>query len=376
MLVVTAGNQNHLLMEGAQTGDGAGGAGGDGVVVVAHPVPRPHQLNAVLYPRKFGGEVPHHLVGHQPVQSADGRHVILDVVLAGQEDVFQVEHRALVHGVAHPDGPVSDEDALLQLLPAAEPGHAAAGTDRKAAGNLVILVQHQQAVRSLVGEDVLLGGDVLLHRFVYVQVVRGQIGDHRDIRALLHGHQLKRRQFQHGHVLWHHPVHVGQQRFADVASHIDALPRRFQQLGNDRSGGGLSVAASHRDGFAGADLEKNLHLRGDGTPPFPGRQQLGHVRTQAGGTEDHIVVQPVQIVRAQAQLGPQTLQLLRLAAEVLPLPLVAGGYLNIRPQQHFDERCVGHADAQHRHPFAPQGRQILLYGGTHGSFLPFFFVYN
>ena len=89
-----------------------------------------------------------------------------------------------------------------------------------------------------------------------------------------------------------------------------------------------------------------------------------------------IVVQPVQIVRAQAQLGPQTLQLLRLAAEVLPLPLVAGGHLNIRPQQHFDERCVGHADAQHRHPFAPQGRQILLYGGTHGSFLPFCFVYN
>ena len=66
-----------------------------------------------------------------PVKNADGRHVILDVVLAGQEDVFQVEHRALVHGVAHPDGPVSDEDALLELLPAAEPGHAAAGTDRK-----------------------------------------------------------------------------------------------------------------------------------------------------------------------------------------------------------------------------------------------------
>ena len=68
VLVVAAGNQNYLLMEGAQTGDGAGGLEAM-ESLVAHPVPRPHS-SMRLYPRKFGGEVPRfHLVGHQPVRA-------------------------------------------------------------------------------------------------------------------------------------------------------------------------------------------------------------------------------------------------------------------------------------------------------------------
>ena len=39
-------------------------------------------------------------------------------------------------------------------------------------------------------------------------------------------------------------------------------------------------------------------------------------------------------------------------------------------EKHLDERGVGHADADHRRPLPPQGRQIILYGGTHSTFLP------
>ena len=278
-----------------------------------------------------------------------------------------------MHLIAHPDGAVSHKDALLQLHLAAEQRHTAAGLGGEAAGNVVVPVQHQQTVRPLVGKDVLLGLDVLLHGLVYVQVVGRQIGDDRDIRALLHGHQLEGGQLQDSDISRLHPVCIGQQRFADIAAQIDVLPRRLEQLGNNRRGGGLAVAPRYRDGFAGADLEEHLHLRGDDTPPLPCRQQLGHVGPQAGGAEDHIVLQPVQVVRPQPQLGPQALQLLRLAAEVIPLTFVAGCHRNAGTQQHFDQRRVGHADADDRHPLAPQRRQVLLYGGTHHTVPPLFY---
>ena len=49
LFIIAAGNQNDLLVEGMKPSNGPGGAGGNGVVVIAHPVQRPHQLDAVLH---------------------------------------------------------------------------------------------------------------------------------------------------------------------------------------------------------------------------------------------------------------------------------------------------------------------------------------
>ena len=49
LFIIAAGNQNDLLVEGMKSSNGPGGAGGNGVVVIAHPVQRPHQLDAVLH---------------------------------------------------------------------------------------------------------------------------------------------------------------------------------------------------------------------------------------------------------------------------------------------------------------------------------------
>ena len=48
VLIITPGDENDLLREGAQPGNGAGGAGGDGVVIVPHPVIGTYQLDAML----------------------------------------------------------------------------------------------------------------------------------------------------------------------------------------------------------------------------------------------------------------------------------------------------------------------------------------
>ena len=76
-------------------------------------------------------------------------------------------------------------------------------------------------------ENIFLGLDILLHGVVVVQVVGAYVGDHGDMGALVHGHQLEGGQLQHGVVLLHHVGHVGQQRPADVPPHIHVLPRLF-----------------------------------------------------------------------------------------------------------------------------------------------------
>ena len=82
MLVVPPGDQDDLLRERTQPRDGAAGAGCDGVVIVAHAVQLPHQLDAVLHPAEGAGEVPDHLVGHQVLHHGNGRHVVLQIVQA------------------------------------------------------------------------------------------------------------------------------------------------------------------------------------------------------------------------------------------------------------------------------------------------------
>ena len=46
MLIVTAGNQNDPAVEAVQPRDGARGAAGNGIVVIAHAVQLAHQLDA------------------------------------------------------------------------------------------------------------------------------------------------------------------------------------------------------------------------------------------------------------------------------------------------------------------------------------------
>ena len=112
--------------------------------------------------------------------------------------------------------------------------------------------------------------------------------------------------------------------------------------------------------MAWADLEKRFHFRGDHAALCLGRQKFGNIGAQPGCAEDHILIQTSQIVRPQAQFGPQTLQFLRQAAEILAAILIAGGNADSCPQQHFNKRRVGYADADHSHCFPLEPGQIFF----------------
>ena len=62
---------------------------------------------------------------------------------------------------------------------------------------LTVQIENHPVSLALVAENVGLSRRVLLHRVVVVQVVGGQVGEYRDIGALVHRHQLERGQLQY-----------------------------------------------------------------------------------------------------------------------------------------------------------------------------------
>ena len=139
-------------------------------------------------------------------------------------------------------------------------------------------------------ENILLGVDILLHVLVNVQMVGRQVGDHRHVRAFPHGNQLEAGKLHHSAVLRLDGLNLRQQGLADIAPQVDGFSLRLQQLGNDRDALSQSIAAGDSIDFAGTQLEKHLHLAGDGSAPLSGGLQLGKMIPHAGCAEDHVLV--------------------------------------------------------------------------------------
>ena len=298
VFVIAAGDQDHLLREGAQARRGAAGAAGDGIVIVPHPLIGAHQLDTVLHAAEFTGKLPDGLIRHQTVHSGGCRHVILHIVDAGQLDIPGGHDGALARAVTADDGVAPQEHALFRLALTAEIHRPVGDALSLLPGDGVVEVENGLVARLLVAEDVLLGGHILRHVLMHVQMIGGQIGHHGDVGAVRHGHQLEAGQLQHRVVGGAHAPGLAQQGMADVAAHMDGIARLLQQLSDDGGSGGLSVAAGDGDDGAGAHPEEHLHLGGQFTALSHGLCQLGHIGPQARRAEDNVLIQPLQIVRA------------------------------------------------------------------------------
>ena len=79
-------------------------------------------------------------------------------------------------------------------------------------------------LRFLVCKDIFLCGNILREIPVDVKMVGRQIGDHGNVRAVGHGHQLEGAQFQYGNVLGLHPTGFRQKWVADVPPQMPSLP--------------------------------------------------------------------------------------------------------------------------------------------------------
>ena len=353
VLIVAPRDQNQLLIEASQARDGAGGRGGDGVVVIPDAVLLPHQLDPVLHAAEAPGDGPD-ILGADPVPyRQDGGHVVFHVMDAGQQDIGLIQD--LLQGLPlAPDDAVPEKDALLRLRQPGELQHPAPGLGDKGMGDRVVPVQDQNVVRLLVEIQVLLGGHVLLHILVDIQVVGGEVGDDGGVGAVGEVHQLEGGQLQHHQIRGLHFVRLIQQRGADVAPQPDPEALLFQQLGDQRGGGGLPVGAGDGDDLRGADGEEGLHLGGDHRAGVPQGFDLRGIRVQARGAEHHVAGKAVQIALPQVKLRAVGFQPEDFGVQLLPGRLVAAGDVAPIAQQQPYQGAVADAHAQHQDPFVFQ----------------------
>ena len=357
VLIVAAGNQNDLLREGAQSRDRAGGRGSDRIVIIAHAVLDPDELDPVLDPAEAAGNGTDALIRDLAADGQDGSHVVFHVMQPGKQDVGLI-HQPLRGLALSPDRPVAEEDAALRLALPGELQHPALCLGNEGMRDLVVHVEDQRIVRCLVQIEVLLCGHVFRHILVDVQMVRGQIRDHRHVRTVGEVHELERRELQHDLVRRLHLVRLVQKGRADVAAQPDAVTFFFVEFRNQRGGRRLAVGAGDGCDPAGADREEGLHLGGDDGSGLAQGLDLRGVRVKTRRAEYDVARKTVQIVRPQVELRAAAFEVQDLVVQLIPGRLVAAGDVNAVVQQQTDQRTVADADAQHQNALAAQRFKI------------------
>ena len=356
LFIITAGNEQQRLIKAGKACQRTAGAAADGVVVPPDAAHLANKLDAMLHTGKLPCHLCHHCVGYLSIQRGHGGQIIFHVVHTGNADLFCRHHRLPVQA----QHAVQQRRTLLGAVLTGEPAHRAGGRLCQGAGCRIVPIEHHNALRSLMAEQIALGFHILVHPPMPIQMVGGQIGDDCHGRRLAHTHQLEGRQFQHHPVGGLHLVCLIQQRCSDVAAHPDGLARCTQHFGDHRGGGGLAVRAGHCHDGTGTDLEKDLHLAGHFGTACPCLLQCRHIGTHTGGAEYHVGFYAFQILRAQHQRDAHSLQFCSQITQFLPGLFIPGGYKSTAAGQQFQQRTVAYANAHYRHALAAQGCQICL----------------
>ena len=220
-------------------------------------------------------------VADQSLHRRHGSHVVFDVMDTGQQNILHIEY---LLPPAHNPVPLLP-NAVGGSLPGEEMGLPRPG---KSGGNGIVGIEHQQIPRLLEAENIFLGLHIFFHVLVDIQMVGGQIGNHRPLGAAGHIHQLEGAELHHRIVLRLHPAAQGQQGRADIAPQPHGFPCRFQHFRNQRGGGGFAVGAGDGNQMAGGHPEKHVHFRGDFRPLLPQAANGGISRMHSRCAEHHI----------------------------------------------------------------------------------------
>ena len=190
-------------------------------------------------------------------------------------------------------------------------------------------------------------------------MVGREIGDHRDVRPAMHAVELEGAELQHDDVVLFDLRDLAQERVADIAAEVDAIPGLFQKFGDDGGGGGLPVAAGDGDHLAGAESQEHLHLGGEQAAARLCRSKMYVKGHEARRAEEDIVIQALEIVGPELELHAQRLEPIGLRAHLLTRAHIAGRHVAAASGEQFDQRQVAHADADGGDPLAPDAVHIF-----------------
>ena len=163
-----------------------------------------YQLDTVFHTAKFTGKITNHMVRYKAVDSGNGCHIVFHIMNAGQFDIRCGHDRPLTAAIPADNIFPPQEYSFFRLALPAKVNRAVSDTLSLCAGNVVIKVENRHITFLLVPENILLGGHILRHIFMHIQMVGRQIGDNSNMGAACHGHQLKAGQFQYGIVIGLH----------------------------------------------------------------------------------------------------------------------------------------------------------------------------
>ena len=127
-------------------------------------------------------------------------------------------------------------------LPGEEAGLSGA---HQSCGHIVIRIEDQQIILVLKSENILFRLHIFFHILMDIQMIGGQIGDHRSGGAAAHIHQLEGAEFHHCKIRFCHLGHFIQQGRTNIATQPHGLSIGFQHFRDQRGGSGLSVRAGN-----------------------------------------------------------------------------------------------------------------------------------
>ena len=191
--------------------------------------------------------------------------VVFNVMEAGNFDFVSVEKfgHFSVFGIAK-HSVLAKERAVLNRVKVAEPAEFSANKFCHALGNYIVGVEYRNGKCVLVAKNVAFRFNIFFHVFVNVKVVRRNVGNNSNVRGSSHGNKLEGRKFNNRSVPVFDLFDYRKKRAADVSAFVNGFSFRRKKFGNKGGRGGFSVGTGYRIFFAGAEIEENFHLAGDG----------------------------------------------------------------------------------------------------------------
>ena len=321
MLIVSAGDQNHLFLKCAQTRNGSGRAGCNRIIIIAHAVLDAYQLNAVLYAAEILCNRTDILKGGIGAGQADGRKIVCHIVLARDLDISLIHNLGAFTVFDEPHLAVLEIGAAFHRSAHGEAVQLYALIRLKRLGNFIICIEHQDVACELLAEYIGFCLNILCHVCMLIQMIRRDVSNNCGIRSALHLHQLERGQLDNRIMLRAHLRNIRQQRMTDIAAEMAGIAGVLQDLIHQRCRRGLAVRTGNRNDRARADAEEHLHLAGDDAAVCRRLFQSRIGRKQSRRAENIVTGQIFEIilsnVECNAQLAETGIQLAELVSGLL-----------------------------------------------------------
>ena len=289
VLVVAAGDEEDGGVEGVEGTEDGVRVGGDGVVVVEDALEVADELEAMregLEGLKRGGDD-----GGIDAEGADDAECGEDVL-----DIVGADEGGVGKGEGEGTGAVG-EVGEGGVGPGAKGGTGGAGEEEDAGGGErlegahdgVVEIEDGEVGAGLVTDGDLLGGGVVGHGLVAVEMVGLDVGDNGDLggeHELAEIIELEGGYFEDDVVGGGDATPFGEEGMADVAAEPGDAAGGFEDVGDEGGGGGLAVGAGDGEDGSGTELEEDVHLGGDGDAGGAGSGELGTIAGDGGGGND------------------------------------------------------------------------------------------